>query len=146
MALDEICRLPVGDIAHENAVLFMWATSPKRAECHEVLKAWGFNYRTDMVWVKDKIGMGYHVRERHEALMIAKRGELPPPAVDARPDSVVEAPRLEHSAKPLVFYDIIDRMYPDVRKLELFERADETEGHIGRRENWFGWGNQARAA
>jgi N6-adenosine-specific RNA methylase IME4 len=134
MELDEICALPVGDIAHENSVLFMWATSPKRAECHEVLKAWGFNYRTDMVWVKDRIGMGYHVRERHEALMIAKRGELPPPATDARPDSVIEAPRLEHSAKPPVFYEIIDKMYPGVRKLELFGRNV--------RDGWTAWGNQ----
>jgi N6-adenosine-specific RNA methylase IME4 len=140
MDLDAICRLPVGDIAHENAVLFLWATSPKLAECMQVIAAWGFNYRTDMVWVKDKIGMGYHVRERHESLLIAKRGELPPPAVEARPDSVVEAPRLGHSEKPLAFYDILDRMYPGIRKLELFGRHPEP------RALWTVWGNQATAA
>ena len=139
MTLEEICALRVGEIAHENAVLFMWATSPKLAECMEVIKAWGFNYRTDMVWVKDKIGMGYHVRERHEDLLIAKRGELPPPPVEARPDSVIEAPRLEHSAKPHVFYDLIDSMYPSVRKIELFGRAPK------QREWWTTWGNQASA-
>lgn len=140
MELEEICALPVGEIAHENSILFMWATSPKLAECFEVLRAWGFNYRTDMVWVKDKIGMGYHVREQHESLLIAKRGELAPPPVEARPPSVVSEPRLEHSAKPLVFYDLIDRMYPDVRKIELFGRAPVT------RELWTVWGNQALAA
>lgn len=139
MTLEEICALRVAEIAHENAVLFMWATSPKLAECMDVIKAWGFNYRTDMVWVKDKIGMGYHVRERHEGLLIAKRGELPPPPVEARPDSVIEAPRLEHSAKPHVFYDLIDSMYPNVRKIELFGRAPE------KREWWTTWGNQATA-
>jgi N6-adenosine-specific RNA methylase IME4 len=137
MDLNEICALPVGEIAHDNAVLFMWATSPKLAECMQVLAAWDFNYRTDMVWVKDKIGMGYHVREKHESLLIAKRGELPPPAVEARPASVVEAPRLEHSAKPVVFYDIIDTMYPGVRKKELFGRAPDE------RPLWSTWGNQA---
>jgi len=140
MDLEEICALPIAEIAHENSVLFMWATSPKLAECMTVLAAWGFNYRTDMVWVKDKIGMGYHVREKHESLLIAKRGELPPPATDARPDSVVEAPRLEHSAKPPVFYDIIDRMYPNVRKIELFGR------NCGERKMWDYWGNQAARA
>lgn len=136
MELEQICTLPVGGLAHENSVLFMWATSPKLAECMQVITAWGFNYRTDMVWIKDKIGMGYHVREQHEALLIAKRGELPPPAVDARPASVIEAPRLEHSAKPPVFYEILDRMYPGVRKIELFSREKVA------REGWTNWGNQ----
>jgi N6-adenosine-specific RNA methylase IME4 len=137
MDLEEICALPVAQLAHENAVLFLWATSPKLYECMKVLDAWDFVYRTDMVWVKDKIGMGYHVRGQHESILIAKRGELPPPAVDDRPSSVVQAPRLEHSAKPLIFYDLIDRMYPGVRKIELFSR--ESEG----RELWTMWGNQS---
>jgi N6-adenosine-specific RNA methylase IME4 len=136
LTLEEICALPVGDIAHENSILFLWATSPKLPECLRVVEAWGFTHRTGMAWVKDKIGMGFHVRERHEILLIAKRGELPPPPPEARPDSVVEAPRLEHSAKPPVFYDLIDRMYPDIRKIELFGRVPE------QRELWTAWGNQ----
>jgi N6-adenosine-specific RNA methylase IME4 len=139
MELEEICNLPVGEIAHENSVLFLWATSPKLYECMKVLDAWNFQSRTTMVWVKDKIGMGYHVRERHEIVLIAKRGELPPPVEDTRPDSVVEAPRLEHSAKPQVFYDLIDQMYPIARKIELFGR-----NCVGR-PLWTFWGNQAVA-
>lgn len=138
MTLDEICALPVGEIAHDDSVLFLWATAPKLAECMQVIDAWGFNYRTEMVWVKDKIGMGYHVRNRHEGLLICKRGELPPPPESSRCDSVVEAPRLEHSAKPPIFYEIIDAMYPAVRKIELFSREP--------REGWSAWGNQASAA
>ena len=137
MTLEEICALPVAEIAHEHSVLFMWATSPKLYECMQVLDAWGFTYRTDMVWVKDKIGMGYYVRGKHESLLIARRGEMPPPGEDSRPDSVIEAPRLEHSAKPVVMYDILDRMYPGIRKIEMFGRAPET------RPLWFTWGNQA---
>jgi N6-adenosine-specific RNA methylase IME4 len=135
MTLEEICALPIGEIAHEDSVLFLWATAPKLAECMRVVEAWGFNYRTEMVWVKDKIGMGYHVRNRHEGLLICKRGELPPPPESSRCDSVVEAPRLEHSAKPTIFYEIIDAMYPGLRKIELFSRSP--------REGWSAWGNQA---
>lgn len=137
MTLAAICALPVNDIMHEDAVLLMWATSPKLYECMKVLDAWGLQHRTTAVWVKDKIGMGYHFRERHEILLVAKRGELPPPVEDARPDSVIEAPRLEHSAKPPVVYDLIDRMYPVMRKIELFGR--NCEG----RALWTFWGNQA---
>jgi N6-adenosine-specific RNA methylase IME4 len=138
MTLEEICALPIGDIAHENCVLFLWATAPKLAECFDVIKAWGFTYRTCMVWVKDKIGMGYHARGRHELLLIAKRGELPPPAAEDRPDSVVEAPRLEHSAKPPVAREIIERMYPNLPRIELFAR----EAAPG----WKCWGNQVETA
>lgn len=139
MVLEEIMALPVSDIIHDDAVLFLWATSPKLYECMRVLDAWGMEHRTTMVWVKGDIGMGYHVRERHEILLIAKHGELPPPVPDARPDSVVEAPRLEHSAKPPIFYDLIDQMYPDIRKIELFGR------NCAGRPLWTFWGNQAVA-
>jgi N6-adenosine-specific RNA methylase IME4 len=137
LPLEEICALPVSDIAHDNAVLFLWATAPKLAEAMQVISAWGFSYRTEMIWLKDKIGMGYHVRAKHEPLLIAKRGVLPPPPTEARPESVVQAPRREHSAKPPKFYDLIDAMYPGVHKIELFARAPAA------RPFWSVWGNQA---
>jgi N6-adenosine-specific RNA methylase IME4 len=143
MALEEICTLPISEIAHENAVLFLWATNPKLRECMNVLDAWGFGdacYRTNMVWTKDDIGMGYYFREQHELLLVAKRGELPAPPVEARRSSVLNAPRMEHSAKPAAVYDIIDSMYPGVRKIELFSRSKVE------RPLWTTWGNQARAA
>jgi N6-adenosine-specific RNA methylase IME4 len=137
MDLAEICVLPVREIIHENAVLFLWATAPKLAECMAVITAWGFNYRTNMVWVKDKIGMGYHVRNQHELLLIAKKGELPPPTEENRPSSVLFAERLEHSAKPAALYEMIDAMYPNLRKVELFSRNQQP------RQNWSYWGNQS---
>ncbi len=137
MDLDEICALDIGLVADDNCVLFLWATAPKLAECMEVISAWGFTYRTCMVWVKDKIGMGYHARNQHELLLIAKRGEMAPPEPSDRPSSVLQAPRQEHSAKPLEYYDIIERMYPAQNKLELFCRLP--------RDGWAVWGNQAAA-
>jgi N6-adenosine-specific RNA methylase IME4 len=134
MELDDICALPVGDIAARDAILFIWATSPKLTESLRVVEAWGFNYRTNMVWVKDKIGMGYYARQRHELLLIATRGELPTPEPANRPDSVMEFPRTEHSKKPFEVYEIIEKMYPEYSKLELFARE--------RRDNWEVWGNE----
>jgi N6-adenosine-specific RNA methylase IME4 len=58
MALEDICALPIADIAYEDSVLFLWATAPKLAESIQVVEAWGFSYRTCMVWAKDKIGLG----------------------------------------------------------------------------------------
>lgn len=133
MSLDEICRMKVP--AADAALMFMWATSPKLAEALRVVEAWGFDYRTNMVWVKDRIGMGYYARQRHELLLIAKRGEFPVPAVGDRPDSVIEAARGEHSAKPGIVYGLIERMYPNARRVELFAR--------NRRDGWAAWGNQA---
>lgn len=132
MDLQGICNLkpPVMD----NAVLFMWATATKIDEALEVIAAWGFDYKTSMVWVKDKIGMGYYVRNQHELLLIAKRGDIPVPAPDCRPSSVVEAPRLEHSRKPDEFYELIETMYPGRVYGEMFARRP--------RAGWGSWGNQ----
>jgi N6-adenosine-specific RNA methylase IME4 len=135
MSLEEICALPVADLATEDALLFLWATAPKLGECFEVLKAWGFDYRTCAVWAKDRIGMGYYFRSQHELLLVAKRGEPPAPAESDRRSSVIHAPRGEHSAKPVEFYELIEGMYPDLPKIELFSRSP--------RDGWVAWGNQA---
>jgi len=150
MELADIMALPVADIAHDDSILFLWATNPKLPECIEVMKVWGFTYRTNMAWCKDKIGMGYHARERHELLLIGKTGELPPPpATETRPDSVIsdplmiladsviEAPRLGPSVKPPVVRDLLDQMYPNIRKIELFARDQPP------RPLWTYWGDQA---
>jgi len=58
MDLDEICAMPVASWAATDAILFLWATSPKLEEALQVMRAWGYEYRTNLVWIKDKIGMG----------------------------------------------------------------------------------------
>lgn len=138
MSLEEICALPVGNITTDDAILYMWATAPKLAECMKVLEAWGFDYRTNFVWVKDKIGMGYHARSQHEILLVAKKGSIPPPAVADRVSSVVMAERGEHSAKPVQFYELIESFYPTLPKIELFCRSP--------RDGWAVWGNQSERA
>lgn len=131
---EEICSMPVGNICASDSVLFMWATSPKLAEAMKVIEAWGFTYKTCMVWVKDKIGMGYYARQQHELILIATKGNLPTPEPSNRPASVFYGERNEHSAKPKEFYEVIERMYPEFSKVELFCRTP--------RDGWYSWGNQ----
>jgi len=134
MSLDVIMSLPVNDIAADDAILFLWATTPFLRKGLLVMQAWGFDYRTSMVWVKPSIGPGQWVRQRHEYLLIGVRGDIPTPKGEDKPDSVIEAPREEHSKKPEIVYDIIERMYPELPKVELFSRR--------KRENWAAWGNE----
>jgi N6-adenosine-specific RNA methylase IME4 len=135
MTLEDICAMRVP--AADDAVLFLWATSPKLTEALQVMSAWGFEYRTCMVWVKDRIGMGYYARQRHEILLIGRRGNLPVPEPSDRPDSVIEAPLGRHSEKPAEFAETIARMYPHLPKVELFAR----QARLG----WDAWGNEAAA-
>jgi N6-adenosine-specific RNA methylase IME4 len=134
MALAEICKLPIADLATPDAVLFLWTTAPHLREAFEVLAAWGFQYVSNFVWVKDKFGLGYWVRNQHELVLIARRGDLPTPAPACRPPSVIQAPAREHSRKPDEAYALIERMYPELPKIELFARA--------RRPGWDAWGNE----
>lgn len=135
MTLDDICAMPVSELATPHAVLFLWATSPKLEEALSVVKAWGFTYRTNMVWDKEQIGMGYYARQQHELLLIATRGDLPVPEPSNRPASVLRSSRTQHSRKPDGYYTIIEAMYPEYRRIELFSR--------NRRDGWAAWGNQA---
>jgi N6-adenosine-specific RNA methylase IME4 len=132
MTVEEISELEVPGAA--DGVLFLWATSPKLREALAVVDAWGYEYRTCMVWVKDRIGMGYYARQQHELLLIGVRGDIPTPAPADRPGSVIAAPRGEHSAKPDRAYELIEQMYPEYGKCELFQRRP--------RDGWIGWGNQ----
>ena len=79
--------------------------------------------------------MGWWVRQQHEQLLIGVRGDLRCPDPEDRPSSVVMAPRTEHSEKPEVFYEVIERMYPTCERVELFARHP--------RDGWAAWGNQA---
>ena len=134
METEAICGLAVPAISQTDSILFLWATSPKLAEALRVMAKWGFTYRTCMVWVKDRIGMGRYARQRHELLLIGAKGSLPTPAPEHRPDSVVEAPRGTHSQKPERFYEIIEVMYHNVSRIELFAR--------NARPGWSAWGDQ----
>jgi N6-adenosine-specific RNA methylase IME4 len=135
LSIDEICALPVADLATPDAVLFLWCTSPHLRDGLRVVESWGFTYRANIVWVKQgPPGLGHWVRHQHEILLIGARGNMRAPLESDRPPSVIHAPRREHSRKPDEAYEAIERMYPDLPKAELFARS--------RRPGWTVWGNE----
>ena len=138
MSLDEICGLPVGDIAADDSALFLWATNPMLPEALKVMDAWGFRYRTNMAWVKDRMSTGYWFRGQHELLLLGVRGRFPTPLKTQVPSSVLQAPRGKHSQKPAEVAEMLERIFPEAAKLELFCRAP--------RDGWAVWGNESAAA
>lgn len=135
MSLDELCALRVP--AAPDAVLYLWATSPKLAEAIRVIDAWGFSYRTCAVWDKQRLGMGYYFRQQHELLLVAAVGNAPVPEPGNRPASIIQTPRGKHSEKPEVVYTLLESMYPGFTerdRIELFAR--------GARQGWTSWSNE----
>ena len=134
MSIDELCQLPIRNIADSDAVLFMWVTSPLLEECFAVIDAWGFKYKTSFIW--DKVGhnFGHYNSVRHEFLLICTRGSCTPDNLRLF-DSVLTVEKSKtHSEKPEEFRDIIDTLYTRGRKIELFSRR--------RVEGWEAWGNE----
>lgn len=135
MSVKEICEMPISQISTDDAVLFMWCSSSLLPEAVEVVSAWGFKFKTSAVWDKDFTGQGTYFRQGHEVLIIATKGSVPEVPYDARPSSVLKFKRREHSRKPDEVYQIIDQMYPELSKVELFCRGEPAQG-------WVGWGNE----
>ncbi len=129
---EELIELPLGKIIAKDAILFLWATNPKLEDALKIANEWGFTYKTCMVWIKPHFGTGFYVRSQHEILLICKKGKLPVPNDNTRPPSILAAPKTKHSEKPAIFYDIIERMFPNRRYLELFARNT--------RSGWTSWG------
>lgn len=134
MSLEAIASLPVNTILTRDAVLFLWVTSPKLEQGLYILNQWNFVYRTSLVWVKDRIGTGYWARSKHELLLIGTKGKMPCPEESLRPASVIESKRRRHSEKPFEIYEIIEKMYPSLKKIELFARK--------KRAGWKSWGKE----
>ncbi len=101
----------------------------------EVMAARGFDYKSHVIWRKDKRGTGYWFTNWHELLLVGTRGDIPAPAEGDQWASVIEAPRGRHSEKPEIFYRLIEAYFPSLPKIELNART--------RREGWDRWGLEA---
>jgi N6-adenosine-specific RNA methylase IME4 len=132
MPLDEIAALPVRDVADDESILFLWVTNGFLFESKRVIDAWGFTFKSSMVWVKPQMGIGNYVRNAHEMLLICNRGGFIPNGKSQI--SWLSIPRTKHSKKPHEFRKVIEKMAPGPR-LEMFAR-DQFDG-------WTTWGNQA---
>ena len=131
--LKDSTSLQVTELAGDNAVLFLWVTSPFLPEGLELCQAWGFDYKTSFVWIKDRTTygkLGFYNYGQHEFLFVATRGSCLPRSGNLVP-SLIVAPKGEHSAKPELVYEIIEKMYPGPY-IELFARKT--------RSNWETWG------
>jgi len=135
MSIQELCAMPVKDLMEDNAVMFLWVTSPLLEECFPVIHDWGFKYKTSFVWDKVAHNMGHYNSVRHEFLLVCTRGSCTPD-VSKLFDSVqtIEKTR-KHSEKPEEFRTIIETLYPNGKKLELFARK-QVQG-------WDVWGNES---
>jgi N6-adenosine-specific RNA methylase IME4 len=133
MTLAEIMALDVPSLAAPDSVLWLWATAAMMPQALEVMMAWGFSYRSQYVWVKDKFGTGYWNRCKHELLLIGTRGNIPAPSQDLLQPSIIPAPAGRHSEKPEDFAELIELYYPHLPKIELYRRGPARKG-------WAAWG------
>jgi N6-adenosine-specific RNA methylase IME4 len=137
MKLADICAMPVKQRSSANSVLFLWVPASLVQEGLQVMAAWGFEFKTTGVWKKGNSGLGGMLRVNHELLFIGTRGT--PPAVASTPVSCFDAPRGKHSEKPKVVFEMVEQMYPELTKVELFCRGEPRMG-------WSGWGNECIGA
>jgi len=144
MKLDEIAGLPVGELSAPTAHLYLWCPNALLPDGLEVMKAWGFTYKSNLIWHKvrkdggsDGRGVGFYFRNVTEILLFGVRGKNARTLSPARRQvNLLATRKREHSRKPDEQYEIIEACSPGPF-LELFAR--------GARPNWTVWGNQADA-
>lgn len=142
MTLEEIKALPVQEVADENSHLYLWVPNALLIEGLEVMKAWGFQYKTNIIWEKvrndgepDGRGVGFYFRNVTEILLFGVRGTNVRTLSPGRSQvNLIRSKKREHSRKPDEMIDLIERCSAGPY-LELFAR--------GQREGWTMWGNQA---
>lgn len=141
MTIDELCAMDVVVHAAPNAHLYMWTTAGHLPQAFDVMAAWGFEYKTYLVWVKPQIGMGNYFRVSTELVLFGVRGSMRTQARDIK--NYFEAPRAKHSAKPPMFHDIVMQASPGPY-LELFSRCTGEGCRCSKcRLGWTVYGNQS---
>ena len=141
MSIDDIAALPVGHLASPNCALFCWVTNPLLDKAIDVIRGWGFAYKTvAFTWVKRTrrdtgwhMGLGYSTRANAELCLLATIGEVGLP-INRDVRSLIIEPLREHSRKPDRVRDDIVRLYGDRPRCELFSRASAP--------GWDSWGNE----
>ena len=139
MSLKDICNLPIDNIADDNSVLLIWVVDPLLDKAFEVIKAWGFKFKTvAFTWAKTNktkpgffTGLGYWTRGNPEMCLLATKGR--PKRKSKSVNQLIISQRQKHSQKPLIHKDIEDLV--DGPYIELFARAKPRPG-------WDYWGNE----
>lgn len=140
MSLEEICAMPIEAHSADRSHLYLWVPNALLPWGFQVLEAWGFTYKTNIVWAKvrkdggpDGRGVGFYFRNVTEVLLFGVRGQLRTSAPGRRQVNMISTRKREHSRKPDEAYGIIEACSPGPR-LELFARAP--------RRGWRQWGNE----
>lgn len=141
MTLDEIKSLPVSIISDDDCILFLWATYPLIQEALDVMKAWGFTYKTvAFTWIKinyngtNFIGMGNWTRSNAEIVLLGVKGK--PKRINAGIKQIIQYPIQEHSKKPDIVRQNIIKLCGDLPRIELFARNKAF--------GWDSWGNDEK--
>ena len=121
MSIDDICAEPVHRLAEDNAHLHLWTTNAFLREAFDVIDAWGFRFKSCLVWIKDEIGMGNYWRVSHEFLLLGVRGQLT--FRDRTVRSWIQAHRTSHSRKPGIVRALVESVSPGPY-LELYGREE----------------------
>lgn len=121
MSLKSICDQPVSKLVNDNAHLHLWTTNGFLREAFEVINAWGFEFKSCMVWIKHELGMGNYWRVSHEFLLLGVRGQLT--FQDRTLPSWIQAHRTLHSRKPGLVRELIEKVSPGPY-LELYGREE----------------------
>ena len=141
MKLEDICALPISEIADKNCILFLWATFPLLPEALKVIKAWGFTYKSiSFLWLKQNrrsdgwfFGLGFWTRGNAELCLLATKGH--PKRYSKKVHQFIISPVEKHSKKPDIAREKIVELAGDLPRVELFARQ--------RAEGWHVWGNEA---
>lgn len=140
MSFEEIAALPVGELAAKKSHLYLWCPNALLPEALDIMKAWGFKYKTNLVWYKvrkdggpDGRGVGFYYRNVTELLLFGVKGKLRTSAPARSQVNIVSTRKQEHSRKPEAFLRIIERCSPSPY-LELFARE--------RVPGWTQWGDE----
>jgi N6-adenosine-specific RNA methylase IME4 len=128
LSRDEIAAYPVTAFAAADCVLLSWTTPPFLDQAIDAMRSHGFSYKSSAAWNKEVCGMGFWFRGMHEHLLLGTRGRPKAPLPANRPPSLIVERRTVHSRKPDAAYQLIERMFPGRRKLELFARPPGRPG------------------
>lgn len=137
MTTDQIMSLPVGRLAQRDCILLLWTTGAMQPQAFDVMRAWGFTYKSQIIWRKTtaagkvRMGTGYWARSMHEPILIGSIGK--PSKFSAFP-SIFDGIAREHSRKPEEFYSLVDKHTSGMRRADLFSRQS--------RAGWDSWGHE----
>ncbi len=144
VTLADLKQLPIGDIAAENSLLFLWATNPHLDQAIELGKAWDFAWATvAFVWDKQRVNPGFYTMSQCELCLVFKRGRIPEPRGARNVRQLVSDRRRAHSRKPEEVRKRIDLMFPALPKIELFARAPDGRLFGSFPNGWDTWGLEA---